>query len=103
MRKNQNAGYSGMTDVDLDLKCRYDEADRYYLVDCARRIPLSEYRPEDAYGERAFGTASELDRLGALMTVFATPDAMLRELVETSESEDGFVKAKLRQIFLFLD
>lgn len=91
-----------MTDVDLNLKYRYDEAEQYGLV-AARRIPLSEYRPENAYEERAFGTASEFVQFGALMTVFVQLDSMLHELIETGESEDDFVKAKLRQMFLFLD
>ena len=59
--------------------------------------------PEDAYGERAFNTAFELNKLGALMTIFITQDSLLRHMVETAESEDDFTKRSLRQIFLFLD
>lgn len=49
---------------------RYQEADRYTLIDNMRRIPLSEYVPENAYGERVFNTAFELNKLGTLMTIF---------------------------------
>ena len=59
--------------------------------------------PEDAYGERAFNTAFELNKLGALMTIFITQDSLLRHMVETAESEDDFTKRSLRKIFLFLD
>ena len=59
--------------------------------------------PEDAYGERAFNTAFELNKLSALMTIFITQDSLLRHMVETAESEDDFTKRSLRQIFLFLD
>ena len=82
---------------------RYQEADRYTLIDNMRRIPFSEYTPEDAYGERAFNTAFELNELGALMTIFIPQDSLLRCLVETAESEDDFTKRSLRRIFLFLD
>jgi len=82
---------------------RYQEADRYALIDNMRRIPFSEYMPEDAYGERAFNTAFELNELGALMAIFIPQDLLLRCLVETAESEDDFTKKSLRQIFLFLD
>lgn len=68
-----------------------------------RRIPLSKYTPEDAYGERAYNTAFELNELGALMTIFIPQDSLLRRLVETAESEDDFTKRSLRQKFLFLD
>lgn len=68
-----------------------------------RRIPFSEYKPEDAYGERAYNTAFELNELGALMTIFIPQDSLLQRLVETAESEDDFTKRSLRQMFLFLD
>ena len=82
---------------------RYWEADRYTLITKMRRIPFFEYMPEDAYGERAFNTAFELNKLGALMTIFITQDQLLRHMVETAESEDDFTKRSLRKIFLFLD
>ena len=82
---------------------RYREADRYTPIDDMRRIPFSEYTPEDAYGERAFDTAFELNEFGALMTLFIPQDALLRQLVETAENEDGFAKRSLRRTFLFLD
>lgn len=82
---------------------RYQEADQYILITRMRRIPFSEYKPEDAYGERALDTALELNELGALMTIFITQDSLLRRLVETAESEDDFTKRSLRQTFLFLD
>ena len=82
---------------------RYQEADQYKLITRIRRIPLSKYTPEDAYGERASDTALELNELGALMTIFIPQDLLLRRLVETSESEDNFTKRNLQQIFLFLD
>jgi len=82
---------------------RYQEADRYTLIDNMRRIPSPEYTPEDAYGERAFNTASELKELGALMAIFIPQDSLLRCLVGTAESEDDFTKRSLQQVFLFLD
>lgn len=82
---------------------RYQEADRYTLIDNMRRIPFSEYMPENAYGERAFNTAFELKEIGALMTIFIPQDSLLRCLVKTAESEDDFTKRSLRRIYLFLD
>lgn len=82
---------------------RYQEADRYALIDSMRRIPLSEYRPEDDYGKRAFDTAFEMKTLGALMTVFVTHDVLLHSLVATSENEDAFMKRQLKSMYLFLD
>lgn len=82
---------------------RYQEADRYTLIDNMHRVPFSEYTPEDAYGKRAFDTAFELKEIGALMAIFIPQDSLLRCLVETAESEDDFTKRSLRQIFLFLD
>ena len=82
---------------------RYQEADQYTLITRMRRIPLSKYTPEDAYGERAYKTAFELNELGALITIFIPQDSLLRRLVETAESEDDFTKRSLRQMFLFLD
>lgn len=73
------------------------------LIDGMRRIPFSEYTPEDAYGERAFDTAFEMKELGALMTVFVTQDVLLRCLVETSEKEDEFMERQLKMQYLFLD
>ena len=96
-----------MIDQELErnqvLTYRYQEADQYTLITRMRRIPFSEYMPEDAYGERALDTALELNELGALMTIFIPQDLLLRRLVETSESEDNFTKRSLQQIFLFLD
>ena len=82
---------------------RYQEADQYTLITRIRRIPFSEYTPEDAYGERAYNTAFELNELGAIMTIFIPQDSLLRRLVETAESENDFTKRSLRQMFLFLD
>ena len=82
---------------------RYFEADQYTLITRMRRIPFSEYTPEDAYGERAFNTAFELNKLGTLMTIFIPHDSLLQRMVETAESEDDFTKRSLRQMFLFLD
>ena len=53
---------------------RYQEADQYTLITRIRRIPLSKYTPEDAYGKRALDTALELNELGALMTIFIPQD-----------------------------
>ena len=75
---------------------RYQEADQYTLITRMRRIPFSEYKPEDAYGERAYNTAFELNELGALMTIFIPQDSLLRCLVETAESEGDFTKRSLR-------
>lgn len=82
---------------------RYQEADQYTLITRMRRIPLSKYTPEDAYGERAYNTAFELNELGALITIFIPQDSLLRHLVETTESEDDFTKRSLQRKFLFLD
>ena len=71
---------------------RYQEADQYTLITRMLRIPFSEYTPEDAYGERAYNTAFELNDLGALMTIFIPQDSLLRRLVETAESEDDFMQ-----------
>jgi len=60
---------------------RYQEADRYTLIDNMRRVPFSEYTPEDDYGERAFDTAFEMKELGALMAIFIPQDSLLRCLV----------------------
>lgn len=96
-----------MIDVELEKEqarvFRYQEADRYTLIEHMHRIPFSEYMPEDTYGERAFNTAFELNELGALMTIFVRQDFLLRHLIETAEDEDDFTKRSLRQMFLFLD
>ena len=74
---------------------RYQEADQYTPITRMRRIPLSKYMPKDAYGERAYNTAFELNDLGALMTIFIPQDSLLRCLVGTVESGDDFTKRSL--------